>query len=177
MIIRTPRLEAWLIASYGGEILPYPLHTRGVQYHPAQMIRHDRNMMRVACSTSCPTAYSGLAAPRANKSLTCKISSLCSTPESLGGTTDAYASARSLDNFSKAATYPVRIIRISPNLISVPCDSATLLSCSNEIDPDLNGSYVTWFATRQEWKSRSIPRPTIPCSDHAELYSKNGREV
>jgi hypothetical protein len=62
---------------------------------------------------------------------------------------------------------PDLMIKISPNFISVPCDSATAFRSLSLIEPVLKGSYSMPFARRQRWKSSKIPRPTIPFSVQA----------
>jgi len=49
----------------------------------------------------------------------CKIPSLCSTPVSLGGSIDAYVSVSCFGSLLKALMYPLRMIKMSRNLISV----------------------------------------------------------
>ena len=69
-------------------------------------------------------------------------------------------------------------MRMSPNLIVVPCASAVASRYLRGIEPVLKASYGiggSW-ASRQEWKSRRMPLPTIPCSaiaTHFVSYNKS----
>jgi hypothetical protein len=69
-------------------------------------------------------------------------------------------------------------MRISPNLIFVPCASAVAFRYLSGMDPVLKASYgiAGFWASRQEWKSRRTPRPTIPCSAMAVVLSANSRK-
>ncbi len=64
------------------------------------------------------------------------------------------------------------MMRMSPNLIVVPCASAVAFKYFRGMEPVLKASYGMggFWASRHEWKSKRMPLPTIPCSAMATKF-------